>query len=266
MSHKKTITFCPLASGSKGNSVFIETPETSILFDVGLSMKSIQERLAAIGRDIQSIDAIIISHEHHDHICGLKAITTKYNIPVIANFDTAEAIVEAMGGDWCPKFHIFTTGEPFEWKDVEITPFSVQHDGVDPVAFSLTTHGKKISLCTDLGFATTSVKHHLKNSNILYVEANHKPEMVHASSRPESYKKRVLGRTGHLSNEDCARVIADTAHDLLESVYLAHLSSECNSEYVAKETVTSFLNSHAIALPIEIAYQETHSKVTTLVV
>ena len=264
MSHKKSeIQFCPLASGSKGNSIFVETPHASLLFDAGLSMKGINERLKSIGKDLHSVDAIVISHEHHDHIAGLKSITSKYNIPVIANFDTAEAIVEIMGGE-CPKFHIFTSGEPFEWKDIEITPFSVQHDGVDPVAFTLKTYGRKIAICTDLGFATTSVKHHLKNSNILYIEANHKPEMVHSSSRPDSYKRRVLSRTGHLSNEDCATLIADTAHSSLHRVYLAHLSSECNSERVAKETVESFLHTHGIALPVEIAYQDAISRMTAI--
>ncbi len=264
-SHKETfnpaqdILFCPLASGSKGNAIYLETPTARLLFDAGVSLKTIQERLLLLGRSIRDIDAIIISHEHHDHISGVKTITSKYGIPLIANHATAESIVEILGGD-CPKFHIFTTGEPFEWKEIEITPFSVQHDGVEPVAFSLSTQGKKIAVCTDLGFATTSVKHHLRHCDILYVEANHKPEMVHASSRPDSYKRRVLSRQGHLSNEDSAQLIAHVSHSNLQQIYLAHLSSECNTEQIAQTTVMEFLDRQGISLSVNIAYQEKISR------
>ncbi len=259
----KSVIFCPLASGSKGNSVYVETPTCRLLFDAGISLKTIQTRLSLLDRSIHDIDAIVISHEHHDHIAGIKTITTKYQIPLIANYATAEAVVESLGGE-CPKFHIFTTGEPFEWNGLEINAFSVQHDGREPVAFTLSTGRSKIGICTDLGFATSSVKHNLKLCDILYIEANHKPEMVYASARPESYKNRVLSRLGHLSNEASAELIAEVAHPKLQQIYLAHLSSECNTKEIAETTVTDFLKKEGISIPIEIAHQEKISKPTSL--
>ena len=144
-----SFTFCPLASGSKGNSVFLGTPNGNILFDAGLSVKLLKERLATIGVALESIRAIIVSHEHHDHIAGIKTLASKFSIPIIANYTTAEAIVESIGE--CPPCTIFTTGEPFEFLQMEVHPFSVQHDGVDPTAFTVQIGNSKIGICTDIG-------------------------------------------------------------------------------------------------------------------
>lgn len=253
-----TITFCPLASGSKGNAVFLGTPHGNVLFDAGISAKALSERLSAIDVPINSIRAIIVSHEHLDHIAGIKTLANRYSIPVIANYTTAEAIVEAIGE--CPSFTIFTTGEPFEFLGLRILPFSVQHDGVDPTAFTVQVGEKKIGICTDIGFVTGSVRHELQNCDVLYIEANHEPAMVHASARPDIYKHRVLSRTGHLCNEEAAKLIADVAHNDLKQVYLAHLSSECNTHQTAHKKVSEFLATRGIQTPIEIAHQDRTSK------
>ena len=256
------ITFCPLASGSKGNAILLKTSEGTILIDAGMSAKALTDRLHVLNVPIESIDAMIVTHEHHDHIAGIKTIALRHHIPIIANYTTAEAIVEAIGE--CPTFIIFTTGEPFEFRGMHIHPFSVQHDGIDPVALTFMTEGKKIGVCTDLGFVTGSVRHHLRDCHILYVEANHEPTMVHASSRPDIYKRRVLSRTGHLSNEAAAHLIADVAHPSLSHIYLAHLSSECNTHETARSVVSSFLTAHGITIPIDIAYQDRVSNPTHL--
>lgn len=251
------IGFCPLASGSKGNCIYLGTNNTKILIDAGLSGKAIKNKLAEINVDISEIEAILISHEHSDHILGLKALTSQYRIPVFANSETAKCILEFM--DESPKFKIFTTGETFEYKDIEIHPFSIQHDTLDPVAFTLQTMGLKIGVCTDLGFATTLVEHNLKNCDHLYIEANHEVDMVHASARPMIYKQRVLGRNGHLSNSDSGKLIAKIANSRLKSVYLAHLSSECNTPEKALSIVKSHLES-SISFEISIADQYKISK------
>ena len=132
--------FCPLASGSKGNAIFLGTEHTKILIDAGISAKIVAERLDLIGVAITDIDAILITHEHTDHIKGLSSLALRYNIPVFANSDTAKSIVEILGE--APKFKIFSTGETFEFGDIEVHPFSIQHDTLDPVAFTITHYSQ----------------------------------------------------------------------------------------------------------------------------
>ena len=250
--------FCPLASGSKGNCVYFGTEHAKILIDAGISAKAIQTRLSEIGVDLSQIDAILITHDHFDHIQGLKILAYKKGIPVFANHETAKGIIETFHD--CPKFKIFSTGETFEFRDLEIHPFSIQHDTRDPVAFTIRTGGLKIGLCTDLGFTTSLVQTQLKECDYLYLESNHEPSMVHASSRPMIYKQRVLGRTGHLSNEACGNLLAHVYHPKLKHVHLAHLSSECNHPEVALKVIRGILEQHGIHLEITIAPQERISK------
>lgn len=252
--------FCPLASGSKGNCIYVGTKNTKILIDAGISTKAIGERLNELNVDLSEIQAILISHEHSDHIAGLKVLANRLNIPILANQLTARAICDYL--HTTPKFKIFLTGETFEFGDLEIHPFSVQHDAVDPVAFTLRFDGLKVGVCTDLGFVTSLVQKQLEACDLIYVEANHKPEMVHASNRPMIYKQRVLGRSGHLSNEACGELLSHVAHEQLRQVYLAHLSGECNSPEVALNTVSSILQGQGIALSIAVAHQDRRSTAT----
>ncbi len=254
------IGFCPLASGSKGNAIYLGSEKTKILIDAGISAKCCTERLKTLGVAIQDIDAICVTHEHHDHIQGLKVLAFKYGIPIIANSETAKAICETLHD--CPNFKIFTTDEPFEFGDLTISPFSIRHDAVDPVAFTITAHDIKVGVCTDIGFVTPTVQHQLQQCNILYVEANHEEAFVHASSRPPIYKERVLSRTGHLSNTACAQLIHQVHHANLQQVYLAHLSSECNTPEKAVSVVSTLLEKHGITLPLTICAQEQNSQVT----
>ncbi len=250
--------FCPLASGSKGNCVYLGTGQTKVLIDAGLSGKAITAKLAQINVDIGDIDAILITHEHTDHIQGLKVLAYRLGIPVLANTETAKAIVEHFHD--CPKFKIFSTGETFEFGDLEIHPFSIQHDTVDPVAFTIRTNSLKLGFCTDLGFVTSLVANQLRECDYLYVEANHQPSMVHASARPMIYKQRVLGRSGHLSNEACGQLLSQVAHPNLKHVHLAHLSSECNTPEVALQVVQDILKENGISVDMCVAPQDMISK------
>jgi phosphoribosyl 1,2-cyclic phosphodiesterase len=250
--------FCPLASGSKGNCIYVGTRETKILIDCGISAKAARERLAVIGVSLEEIDAVLITHEHIDHIRGLKMLGCRMGIPVFTNSDTAKAIYQAL--DECPKFKIFSTGETFEFGDLEVHPFSIQHDAVDPVAFTIRWEGLKLGFCADVGFATTLVANQLKGCDYLYLEANHEPSMVHACARPIDYKERVLSRQGHLSNEECAKLLEQLHHDGLKHVHLAHLSSECNSPDLALKIITEKLQSLQARTEVSIAYQDTLSR------
>lgn len=250
--------FCPLASGSKGNCVYLGTGQTKVLIDAGISAKSLQLRLSEINVDLSDIDAILITHEHTDHIQGLKTLAYKMGIPVLANHETAKGIVDTFHD--CPKFKIFSTGETFEFGDLEIHPFSIQHDTMDPVAFTIQTGGLKLGFCTDLGFVTTLVQSKLQGCDYLYLESNHQISMVHASSRPMIYKQRVLSRSGHLSNDACGTLLSQIYHPKLKHVHLAHLSSECNSPETALEVVHKILEEKGIKLDLCTASQDKISR------
>jgi phosphoribosyl 1,2-cyclic phosphodiesterase len=250
--------FCPLASGSKGNCIYFGTAHTKLLIDAGISTKATKSKLEEINVDLADIDAILISHEHTDHIQGLKGLAYRLGIPVLANAETAKGIVNYFHD--CPKFKIFSTGETFEFGDLEIHPFSVQHDTLDPVAFTIRTDDLKLGFCTDLGFVTSLVVNQLQECDYLYIEANHEPSMVYASSRPMIYKQRVLSRSGHLSNESCGHLLSQVAHTKLKHVHLAHLSSECNTPETAITVVQEILKEKGINLDMCIAFQDKVSK------
>ncbi|MBI3900703.1 MAG: MBL fold metallo-hydrolase, partial [Chlamydiia bacterium] len=215
--------------------LYFGSKNTKILIDAGLSGLATKTRLSEIGVNLEEIEAIVITHEHTDHISGLKTLALRYGIPVYANAETAKGIYAALGE--CPSFKIFTTGEGFSIGDIHLHPFSIQHDTADPVAFTLHTDNIKVGICTDLGFATTLVRSHLRECDYLHIEANHEPSMVHACARPQIYKQRVLGRSGHLSNAECADLLHEVLSKRLKHIHLAHLSQECNAEVTALETI-----------------------------
>lgn len=248
--------FCPLASGSKGNALFLEGEETKLLIDVGISFKALCEKLGEIDVDIGEIDAILVTHEHGDHIRGLEKTANALDIPIFANSETAKGALQEMKSR--PRFKIFSTGESFEFGEMEIHPFSVQHDTLDPVAFTIRLGGVKLGICADLGFVSTLVRAHLIECDYLYLEANHEPSMVYACSRPAVYKQRVLGRQGHLSNDACAELLAEIDHPGLKHVYLAHLSSECNNPELALKKVREAVGRD---LSLSIAHQEKVSEI-----
>jgi len=246
--------FCPLASGSKGNAIFVGTQTTRVLIDAGLSVAALTRKLEEIDVQIETIQAVLITHEHTDHIAGLARLSEKHRIPILANAETAKGIYAALG--LRPRFKIFTTGESFQFGDLEVHPFSVPHDTLDPVAFIVRTGFLKLGFCADLGHATSLVKKNLEKCDYLYLEANHDPARVHACHRPAVYKQRVLSPQGHLSNEQCAELLAKVTHEGLKHVHLAHLSSECNSEERALEVVKA----KGFGFDVSIAPQDRVSK------
>jgi phosphoribosyl 1,2-cyclic phosphodiesterase len=250
--------YYPLASGSQGNCAVYVSDEAIFLIDAGISCRATERHLADLNLSLKDIKAILITHEHGDHIKGLKTLYKKCPAPILANSGTARGIVAAFGET--PRFKIFSTGESFRFLDVDVHPFSVQHDTMDPVGFTLQSPYGKLGWCTDLGFVTTLVRTRLQNCDYLFVEANHDVARVHACPRPQSYKQRVLGRTGHLSNAACADLIEAVYHEGLQHVTLAHLSSECNSPQTALETVQTRLAKKQIAVPLQIAYQDRRSE------
>ncbi|MBN1269208.1 MAG: MBL fold metallo-hydrolase [Kiritimatiellae bacterium] len=235
------LRLCILASGSSGNCTYIGSSGSSLLIDAGLSGKETERRLGEIGVVPAGLRAICVSHEHGDHVMGLRVLHRRHGIPLYANAGT----IEAVGRD--PLFRelpwqVFTTGSPFQVGDLQIEPFSVAHDAYDPVGFIVSAGAVRVGIVTDMGVATTLVRQRLRNCHALVIEANHDLTMLDAAERPASLKQRIRGRQGHLSNDDAAAVVAEVAGPHLQQVFLAHLSADCNRVDVALRTVRRILD------------------------
>lgn len=229
------LSVCVLASGSKGNATYVSDGETAILVDAGLSGIEIQRRMAAAGLDIQTLSAIVVSHEHSDHIRGVGVMARRYELDVYATQGTASAAAKQMGR--IDRLHHIETGRPFAIGDLKVHPFSTSHDARDPAGFTISQNGRKVGIATDLGIATGMVKQHLSNCGVLVLEANHDPKMLTEGPYPWPLKQRIKSRTGHLSNPDSRMLLDEIKHDGLCHVILAHLSEVNNTPEKARQEV-----------------------------
>lgn len=223
--------FSVLGSGSKGNAVFIENGQTSILVDCGFSGKEAAARLEAIDRDIDSLDAIFVTHEHHDHISGVGVLSRRCRIPVFANEGTFAGGEKRFNNLF--QRNPFQTGDTIEFKDLEIRSFAVSHDTADPVGFIIGNGEHSIGFCTDTGIATRLIERRLQGCTALVLEFNHDLEMLKLGPYPQSLKQRVRSSHGHLSNGDAAGLLDRVLHQKLQQVVLAHLSETNNLPDIA---------------------------------
>lgn len=221
-----SIAVCVLASGSKGNAIFISDRNTSILLDAGLSGIEIERRLKLRKILPETLDAIIVSHEHSDHIQGVGVLSRRFGIPVYMNSETSRAALSSLG---TIRQKFFECGSPFQIKTLALHPFSLSHDARDPAGFTIQQNHTKIGIATDLGIATSMVKEHLKNCNLMVIEANHDHTMLMEGPYPWPLKQRIKSRSGHLSNVDTKNLLQELKHDCLEHVILAHLSETNNT-------------------------------------
>ncbi len=231
-----SLKVCVLASSSAGNCTYVSSGTTSILVDAGLSLRDLERRLALIGAEAARIQAICLSHEHSDHTSGVGLLQRKYGTAVYANAGTAEGagrVKDCETAGW----NLFTTGSAFRIGDLHLEPFAVPHDAFEPVGFVITCGADRLGIATDLGAPTLLVRERLQTCRVIILEANHDEYLLRQSQRPWALKQRILGRHGHLSNEDAAALLADLAGPHLEQVFLAHLSDECNEPALALRTV-----------------------------
>ena len=229
------------ASGSKGNALAVRSAGgTLLLVDLGLSLPELRERATACGVDVGTAAAVLFTHDHVDHFCGVAAFHRHYpGIPLFANGDTADAIAAKTGvaDGWT----VFETAVPFDFADFRITPFSISHDAADPVGFLIENDGHALFVGTDTGVPTTGVHDALSRCDCAVLEANHDPELLETSNRPVSLKQRIAGRSGHLANEDAAELVRAVAPVRLKTILLAHLSEECNSPSLARAAMCAAL-------------------------
>lgn len=233
--------FSVLASGSSGNACYVETDNARILVDAGLSGREIERRLECVGRSAESLDAIVITHEHSDHIKGAGVLARRFDLPVYINQKTLESSLKVLGK--LPRTEILQTGQTLTIKDINVETFTKCHDAADPVGLVLSRNGIRIGLITDLGKSTRLVEDRLRLCQALIVEFNHDPEMLDNGPYPLHLKQRIKGNDGHLSNEQAGDLIRVVSHNNLKKVVLSHMSEKNNHPDMARNQVTAVLHS-----------------------
>ena len=235
-----------LASGSRGNSTIVESSNTKILVDAGISCRETFKRLKAAGQDPHSLSAILITHEHSDHVYGLLVLSARLDIPVFMTGATHQAWARALRDDCgdspkLPKLETFSSGQRFLIGDITVTPFTIPHDAADPVGFTFRAEGVKIGIATDLGYLPPNVCDHLRGCDVLVMESKHDLEMLRGGPYPWSVKQRVMSRVGHLSNEALADFFASDYDGGAAYVVLAHLSEHNNHPEIARRAAEKAL-------------------------
>ncbi|MFO1412381.1 MAG: MBL fold metallo-hydrolase [Burkholderiales bacterium] len=231
--------FASIGSGSEGNGLVVEAGGTRILIDCGFGVRDTAKRLARLGIEPDSLSAIIVTHEHSDHVGGVPAFATRHGIPVWLTFGTLSAVSERMAG--CPHVYGFDSHDAFAIGDLEVLPFPVPHDAREPVQFVVSDGDHRLGILTDIGVVTPCVRESLDRCDALVLECNHDPDMLAGSSYPHSLKQRIAGRFGHLPNEDAAELLASLDTSRLQHVIAAHLSQQNNTPERARAALAGAL-------------------------
>ena len=235
------LNFCSLYSGSSGNSLFVQNENTNILIDAGESARKIENALSSINVPIEKIDAIVVTHEHLDHVKSIGTLSSKYNIPVYATEKTWSAMPVQSAKINKKLQRLFSSSIDFTVGDLQLHPFSIPHDAADPCGFNIKSGNKKLSIATDLGHITPEIITNLRDSSFILLESNYDPEILKFSRYPYYLKQRISGTNGHLSNIDAGNLISKLIGANLQSIMLGHLSKENNFPELAYKTVVDEL-------------------------
>ena len=257
--------FCSLYSGSTGNCLLVQTDESNILIDVGVSQKKITSALASFNIELDDIDAIFVTHEHSDHVLNLGSISKRYNIPIFCNKETLAAMPNQEAKIADENKNIFNNEKNFTFKDLTIRPFSIPHDAANPVGFNIFHDNKKITIGTDIGHMDTNLIANFQDSNFVLLEANYDPDILKYSKYPFQLKQRILSSKGHLSNESAGKTLCKLIIDSnLSTAMLGHLSKENNFPELAVKTVLDELSNQDIPhqkLSLDVASRDFPSKI-----
>jgi len=257
-----------LGSGSSGNSTIISSSKTNILVDAGFSCKEIFRRMKLAGFAPESLDAVLVSHEHGDHVDGVFVLARKLRIPVFMTDATHHAwwrcIREKYEGKNLEKKESFSAGHAFQIGDVEVMPFTIPHDAVDPVAFTFRAEGVKVGIATDLGYLPENVKHYVRGCDCLMIESNHDIEMLRTGPYPWQVKQRVLSKKGHLSNDALAEFFLSDYDGAAAFLVLAHLSEQNNHPELARGAAERALGSRSSLLQNRLMLAQQHEPLESI--
>lgn len=228
--------FCSLFSGSSGNSLFIKNNNTRILCDAGKNGKQVELALNRIGETAKDLNAIILTHEHSDHVSAAGVLSRRYNIPIYANYDTWKKLHEQNIGKIKPENEIvFENRKPFYFPDLEVTSFLTSHDAACSVGFQISDGKNKMGIATDTGIVTEDMNEYLFGSKLVVLESNHDTSMLETGPYPYYLKERIKGAWGHLSNARAALYASELVKNGTERIVLAHLSEQNNMPFLAEQ-------------------------------
>lgn len=262
------VKFCSLSSGSSGNCQYLEAGKTKILIDGGFSGKRIEDLLSSIDICPTTIDYILVTHEHIDHVRGVGVLSRRYDIPIFANEKTWIGMDNIIGEIKDKNIKIIESDKDFQLADLGIHPFEIFHDAADPVGYCIYYKNIKISIITDTGWVNDNMKSKIKGSSLYFMESNHDVKMLKEGKYPWFLKKRVLSTEGHLSNLDAGLALSEVLLGNGEVVLLAHLSKENNIPSLAHETVKECIEGYGIDvhrdIALDLTYRDRATKVYTL--
>ncbi len=255
------VKFCVLASGSSGNAALLATENTRILVDAGLSMRELGKRLASIGETLESLDAILITHEHSDHVSALPVLARSKKIRATIHMTHLTAPDIGWGETAPVRLEPFQAGAALQIGDIEVQSFTIPHDARDPVGFAFEAQGVRIAIATDLGYIPESVKFHLRRTDLLLLEANHDLDMLKVGPYPWAVKQRVMSRVGHLSNLVMSDYLEQDLDAATCQLVLGHLSEQNNHPAIVNMMATQALEGRGLRTRLSIASQHTPSAV-----
>lgn len=256
--------FSVLASGSTGNSIYVETAEHSFLVDAGLSGKQINQLFQQIGRDPATLDGILVTHEHSDHIKGIGVLARKYKLPVYANEKTWHAMDRLVGEIATEQKFIFGMETVQTFGGLDIESFGVSHDAAEPMFYIFRSGGKKLVIITDTGYVSDRMKGMISNADTYVFESNHDIEMLRMGRYPWNVKRRILSDVGHVSNEDAALAMSEVIGDQTKRIYLAHLSRDNNMKDLARMSVQQTLEAQGMPVGSQFELFDTDPSIPTV--
>lgn len=255
------IRFSVLCSGSTGNSIYVETDEAKILIDAGVSGKQIQNSLDEIGVSFTDLDALLVTHEHSDHVKGVGVVARKlasHGLQVHATAGSWAGMGKYTGEIPEAMQHTFRIEDTLHFGDLVIEPFPISHDAREPVGFCFYSGDTKLALATDLGYVSERVKTAIQGADAYIFESNHDVEMLRIGPHPWNVKQRILGDKGHLSNEAAGDALVEVMGGQTKDVFLAHLSPDNNMPEIAEITVRGILHQNGIAVGSDVVLHDTY--------